>query len=85
MERSADPAPRRRSLLGLALAAPFLVAASRLFPRRRPREFSTRTAPGDRYRSFALGNRRLYVREDLIRTGWFRDFRFHDGRRGARR
>jgi hypothetical protein len=74
---------RRRSLW-LAFSASLLVAASRLWPRRSKPRFVGRTAPGDRYRTFPLGEHPLYIREDLLRSGWFRDFRFHGGRKGGR-
>jgi len=70
---------RRHSLL-VAFGAALLAAVSR---RRRTEvkpTFAENTEPGDRYRTLSVGGRALYLREDLVRSGWYRDFRFH--RRG---
>ena len=64
--------------LGVSLAA----AASLV--RRRPPRFVERTSPGNRYRELPLGEGRLYLREDLLKSGWYRDFRFHAKREGER-
>jgi hypothetical protein len=54
-----------------------------LWPRQSKPRFAERTTPGNRYRTFPLGEHPLYIREDLLRSGWFRDFRFHDNREGG--
>jgi hypothetical protein len=74
----------RRGSLWLAFSASLLVAAARLWPRRSEPRFAERTAPGNRYRTFPLGEHPLYIREDLLRSGWFREFRFHDKRKVGR-
>jgi len=68
----------------LALGASLLVATFGGLRRRRDARFVERTAPGDRFRTLALGDRPLHIREDLIHSGWLRDFRFHDVRRRPR-
>jgi hypothetical protein len=55
-----------------------------LWPHPSKPRFAERTAPGNRYRTFPLGSRPLYIREDLLRSGWFRDVRFHAGRKVGR-
>ena len=70
----------RRPFL-VTVAASLLVAAVGGLRRWRGPRFVERTAPGDRFRTLTLGNRPLHIREDLIRSGWLRDFRFHDVRR----
>ncbi|MGH7803491.1 MAG: hypothetical protein ACREQJ_04030 [Candidatus Binatia bacterium] len=66
----------RRSIF-VALGATLAAAA---FWKRRAAapEFALRTPPGNRSRTIALGERQLHVREDLLRSGWLRDLRFHD-------
>jgi hypothetical protein len=83
MAEPIETVSRRRPLL-LALGATLFVALFRGRGHRDAPGFVERTVPGDRYRTFPLGDRSLYVREDLLRTGWFRDFRYHDGRRCRR-
>ena len=74
----------RRNSLWLAFSASLLVAAARLWPHPSKPRFAERTAPGDRYRTFPLGERPLYIREDLLRSGWIRDVRFHADRKVGR-
>ena len=74
---------RRRSFV-FAFGAAILAAAFRWRTAEQKPSFVEQTPPGDRYRTFAVGGRPLYVREDLVRAGWFRDFRFH-GRAGDER
>jgi hypothetical protein len=78
MTTDSPNAIRRRPLL-LALVATLLVAAGRVRRAASRSRFAQRTMPGDRYRSFMLGNRQLYLRDDLMRSGWLRDFHFHRG------
>ena len=39
--------------------------------------FAQNTVPGNRYRTLTVGGKQIYVREDLIASGWYRDFRSH--------
>ena len=66
---------RRHSLLfafGAALLAAFRWRRVEAKP-----TFVAKTPPGDRYRTFSVGSRPIYVREDLLESGWYRDFRIH--------
>jgi hypothetical protein len=74
----------RRSIF--AVLGTSLVAAVALWRKRAAAPaFVEHTPPGDRYRTIALGDRELHVREDLLRSGFYRDLRFHDDRSEAKR
>lgn len=71
----------RRSIFAVLGAT--LVAAAAFWSKRTP-EFVERTPPGNRYRTFPLGETQLYIREDLLRSGWYRDLRFHERKEDSR-
>ena len=74
----------RRSIFAVLGAS--LVAAFAVWRKRAGNpEFVEHTPPGDRFRTIALGDRELHLREDLLRSGFYRDLRFHDDRSEAKR
>jgi hypothetical protein len=74
----------RRHSIFFALGAALLAAAFRWRRAEAKPTFAENTPPGDRYRTLPVGDRPVYVREDIVASGWYRDFRFHrkggDGR-----
>jgi hypothetical protein len=73
----------RRSIFAVLGAS--LVAAFALWRKRAATpEFVEHTPPGDRTLTIAVGDRKLHIREDLLRSGFYRDLRFHDREGSAR-
>jgi hypothetical protein len=74
---------RRRSFV-FALGAGLVAAAFRWRTREPKASFVEQTPPGNRYRTFMVGGRPLYVRDDLVASGRFSDFRAHGREEGER-
>jgi len=74
---------RRHSVL-FAFGAALVAAVFRLRRAEAKPTFVEKTTPGDRYRTLPVGDHAVYVREDLMASGWYRDFRFH-GKKGSDR
>ena len=73
---------RRTILASLAAAVAAIVAFRR--GRSSAPHFVEHTPPGNRHREIALGDRKLIIREDLLRSGFYRDLTFHDRGEGRR-
>ena len=71
---------RRRPVLYLLFAA-FAATAFRWRRADAKPGWAEKTPPGDRYRTLSVGSTSLYLREDVVASGWYRDFRSHPDRK----
>ena len=75
---------RRSFVLALGAGMVAMVFGRRTRERALDEKFVEHTPPGTRYRTFAVGGRPLYLREDVVQEGRFRDFRAHGRGEGGR-